>query len=489
MAEKEDAETTAQPPSFSEADKKKARLWFKKAEDCRDGREYDYAIECYITGLGFWPEAVEEGHMPLRFLAMQRQQAGGKKPGMAERLKKSMIGKDAKQSMLNAEHLWAKDFHNGGYLDGLLKNANRAGFNEAVKWVAPLVLDSLRKDKKPNTGRFKAFRQAMVESAERLDVQGDLQVAAWFYEQAVNAIEYLVARNPGDMTLRDEQRDLSGKLTITKGKYGEAESFRDSLEDADKQKLIHDAERVKQSEQTLDDLIAAARKDLAEHPNMPSKLHALVDALVRTERKQDEREAIDLLMKAFEESRNYSFKVGADDIRLKQLARKTRQLRAKAEQTGSEEDQQQHRLAEMDQLETELEIFRERCAKYPTDLRMRFRLGNVLFKTGHYDEAIPALQQAQGDPRSRARCQMLIGMSFFKQEDYRQAAEVLKEALDHHEHMGDDAGKELMYHLGRAYEADGRNEEAIDVLGKLLRLDYNYAKGDARRRLESLKSD
>jgi tetratricopeptide (TPR) repeat protein len=391
--------------------------------------------------------------------------------------------------MLNAEHLWAKDFHNGGYLDGLLKNANRAGFNETVKWVAPLVLDSLRKDKKPNMSRFKAFRHAMVESAERVDAQGDLQLAAWFYEQAVNAIEYLMVRNPGDMALRDEQRDLSGKLTITKGKYAEADSFRDSLEDADKQKILHDTERVKQAEQTLDELIAAARKDLAEHANVPSKLYALVDALLRTERKESEHEAIDLLTKAFQESQNYSFKVRADDIRLKQLARKTRQLQAKAEQSGSEEDQQQQRLAEMDQLETELEVYRERCAKYPTDLPMKFRLGNVLFKTGRYDEAIPVLQQAQGNPRNRARCQMLIGMSFFRQEEYRQAAEVLKDALDRHEHLGDDAGKELMYHLGQAYEADGRKEQASDILGKLLRLDYNYAKGDARRRLESLESD
>ncbi len=112
----------------------------------------------------------------------------------------------------------------------------------------------------------------------------------------------------------------------------------------------------------------------------------------------------------------------------------------------------------------------------------------MLFKTGRYDEAIPVLQQAQGNPRNRARCQMLIGMSFFKQEEFRQAGEVLKDALDRHEHTGDDVGKQLMFQLGLAYEADGRNEEAADILGKLLRLDYNYAKGDARRRLESLKS-
>jgi tetratricopeptide (TPR) repeat protein len=487
MAEKQQTEATAEAPAYSEADQNKARQWFRKAEDCRERREYDYAIECFISGLGFWPEAVEEGHMPLRALAMQRQQAGGKKPGMMEGLKKSMIGKDAKQCMLNAEHLWAKDLSSSSYLDGLLKNANRAGFNETVKWVAPLVLDSLRRDKKPNTGRFKVFRQAMVDSAERLDAQGDLPLAAWFYEQAVNAMDYLVMRNPGDMALRDEQRDLSGKLTITKGKYAEADTFRDSLQDAEKQKLIHDAERVKQADQTLDALIAAARKDLAEHPGVPAKINALADALLKPERKKEEDEAIELLIKAYEESHNYSFRERADTVRLRQLERQTRQLGARAAQSGSEEDRQQHRLAEMDQLETELEVFRERCARYPTDLRRKYRLGKALFRTGRYDEAIPVLQQAQGDPHNRVACQVFIGRSFAEQGDHRQAAEVLKDALEHYENPGDDVSKELMYRLGVAYEADGRKEQAVDMLGKLLRIDYNYAKGDARRRLEKLK--
>jgi hypothetical protein len=45
-----------------------------------------------------------------------------------------------------------------------------------------------------------------------------------------------------------------------------------------------------------------------------------------------------------------------------------------------------------------------------------------------------------------------------------------------------------MYHLGLALEADGRDTEARAVLSKLLRVDYNYAGGDARQRVERIKS-
>ena len=197
--------------------------------------------------------------MPLWSLAIQRQQAGGKKPGMMDSLKKPMTGKDPKKCLLNAERLMAKDPTNAGYLDGLLKNANRADLPETLKWIAPKVLGSLRKDKKPNVGRFKAFRQVLVEAGARADEGGNPLFAAWCYEQAVNALGYLIARDPTDMALKDEQRDLSGRLTIARGKYGDADSFRDSLQDADKQKLLHDAERTKQGEQTLEALIAAIR--------------------------------------------------------------------------------------------------------------------------------------------------------------------------------------------------------------------------------------
>ncbi|MGD8450473.1 MAG: hypothetical protein PVJ57_01525 [Phycisphaerae bacterium] len=487
MAEaNKDDKASAKAVTFTEVEQKKARAWFEKAADCRERREYDYAIECIITGLGFWPEAVEDGHMPLRSLAIQRQQVGGKKPGMGERLKKSTIGRDPKQCMLNAEFLLAKDPTNAGYVDSLLKNATKAGYLNTVNWVAPLVMESLRRDKKPDRARFKAYRAALVESAERADAQEDMVMTCQLLQAAVESLEYLLVRMPGDEDLRIEQRDLAGKLAIARGKYEDADTFRDSLQDAEQQKLLHDADRSKQAEDTYEAVVAAARKAWEAEPTVPKVINALVDALLRREVAKEENEAVVVLMKAYEQSNDYSYKVRADDVRLRQLARQTRRVLAQARESGAAEDAQQARLARLEELQTEMEVYRERVDKYPTDLRLKYRLGRTLFAAKEYDEAIPVLQIAQGDPRSRRQCQLLIGRAFYEKQAPAQAVEVLKELLTDDE-LSDDQSREAMYWQARALEADGRIDDARSAYGKLLRQDYNYADGDARRRMEALK--
>ena len=81
----------------------------------------------------------------------------GKKPGFVDGMKKSMGGKDAKLAMLNAEHLLAMDPQNGGYAAGVLRNATKGKFLETCRWIAPIGLEALRRDKKPNKARFATF--------------------------------------------------------------------------------------------------------------------------------------------------------------------------------------------------------------------------------------------------------------------------------------------------------------------------------------------
>lgn len=485
MAKNEPVEPQ-KPPEFSDIDKSKARQWFKKATDLRERHNHDFAIECYITGLNFWPEAVEDGHKPLSSLSLQRQQAGGKKAGMMEAMKKSINGKDFKLNMLNAEFLLSKDPNNSTYLDGLLKNANKAGYTATVCWISTQVLESLRRDKKPSPARFKNFKDAMLESAERADLSGDGETASWLYERALQANEYLMVRSPGDMSLRDEQRNLSGKLTITKGKYSSGDSFRDSIKDSEKQKQLHDVDRLKQGEDTYRDMIATARKDLVDNPGVPAKINTLVDALLKSERDAEETEALDILAKAAKETGNYSFIAKADDVRMRQARRRTRHAREVAEKSGADADKVAARQLEKEELALEIKVFTERVQKYPTDQRMKFRLGQALFKRREFDAAIPLLQAAQSDPRHRLRAQLLLGLCFYEQKLYGPAADVLKDALNAYEGGDDDLERELLYRLGRACEADGQPAEAKAAYGKLVRMDYAYANGDARRRLDSL---
>ena len=50
---------------------------------------------------------------------------------------------------------------------------------------------------------------------------------------------------------------------------------------------------------------------------------------------------------------------------------------------------------------------------------------------------------------------------------------------------GDDLDRELHYGLGRACEADGKTERALELYHQLLQWDYNYR--DTRGRVEKLR--
>ena len=57
----------------------KAKAFFDKAGKVAETKNFDYAIDMYIEGLKRAPDALEDGHAPLRRLALIRQGKGGKK--------------------------------------------------------------------------------------------------------------------------------------------------------------------------------------------------------------------------------------------------------------------------------------------------------------------------------------------------------------------------------------------------------------------------
>ncbi|HEX9701361.1 MAG TPA: hypothetical protein VGA19_00820, partial [Rhodospirillales bacterium] len=65
----------------SKEDQAKAERWFARARELGDKRQFDYAVEYYVNGLEYWPDAVEEACKALHGCAVARKQTGGKKPG------------------------------------------------------------------------------------------------------------------------------------------------------------------------------------------------------------------------------------------------------------------------------------------------------------------------------------------------------------------------------------------------------------------------
>ncbi len=462
---------------FTEAEISQARQCFQRAQHLAEGKNYDYAIEWYMNGLEIWPEAVEEGHKPCRAAALFR---GGKKASFMEARKYKTNVKDPKTAMLNAEMLLSKEPYSLSHMEAIFKNAARGGFLNTMMWIGEIFFDTLRRKEKPSMEQLKVLRKHYEELADKMEDQNPA-LAIQTMERAVQALGKLNELKPQDMEISTDLRDVAGKLTILKGKYSSAESFRDSVQDAESQAALRDKERAVQSENRMSELIVQAEQKYQADPTDRATINQLADLLVRREETDNENKAIDILLKAHQEIKDYRFKFRADDIRMKQLNREARRLLDSG-------DSEQAREKLKDKLRFEIKTFKERCKQYPSDMRMRYEFGRRLFQAKHYDEAIPVLQEARSDPKTRQHCSLYIGQCFFKKGYYIQAEETFQDAIEHHEVLEDELGKQLHYWLGRAFEEDNKPQEALKIYGQLIQWDYNYAKGDVRKRIDALRN-
>ncbi len=465
------------PEGVAPADLNKARECFRRAQELAAGKNYDYAIEMYINGLEYWPDAVDEGHRPCRAAALFRGKA---KVSFTDSMKLGTGGKDFKKAMLNSERLLAKDPQNMGYMESLLKAADKGGYVGTIMWIGEIYADAAVREPKPKTERFHLLRDIYERLTDRVkDANPPLAMAAM--ERVVDALTKLRNLKPTDAVITNDLRDMHGKLTILKGKYQDAGGFRDSVHESDLQKESYDKDRLVQSDERLEELVATAQARYEANTSDQRQINDLVDLLCRREQEPEEKKAISILLQAFKELEDYRFKSRACDIRIKQNNRKMRAI----ENAGNAEAIQQQRR---ENLQFELSVFKDRIKHYPTDMRLRYEYGRRLFEAGQHDDAIPLLQEARSDRKVRFHCSLYVGRCFYEKAYYAQAADTFREAIAAYEIHDDDLGKKLHYWLGRTYEADKRTEDALKIYGQLIQWDYNYRKGDVRKRIDDLRN-
>ncbi len=456
---------------------KSAKRWFEQARKLVDQRNYDYAIKSFAEGLSLNPEAVEEGHMPLRGCGVARWQTGGKKPGMRDGVKYSMSAKDPAKAMVNAAWLLAHDPQSATYAEGLLKNANKAHCDRTALWIAPILLENLKNEKKPSPKKFTALKDYCEEVGDRCQARGEMAEALKAFEIGLEALAAQQSIDSKNRDIGNIIRNLSTKLTILRGNYQSADSFRDSMQDSGSQSRLHDQDRIVQSEERQSELVQHAKEEMEANPEVEAKVITYVNLLIKDEDDSREAQAIKLLIEKFKDTGNYRFKLRADDIAVRQMGRNAR----KAKKAGDDEG---YKALIKRRLAFEVGAYKERVSKYPTDLRLKYEYARRLFQLSKFDEAIPLLQQARSDPKARHSCSLYLGRCFFQKNLFAQAASILSDAIEDYELTDDDMAKELNYWLGRSQEDNKDAAEAKKTYGKLLQVDYNYR--DVRSRIEGL---
>src|SRR5581483_12020641 len=128
------------------------------------------------------------------------------------------------------------------------------------------------------------------------------------YKLATDACQYAVMLKPDDMDLQKELKDLGAQETMKRGNYSGGGSFRDSIKDMDAQKKLLEQDADVRTDDALSRQLADAEAEWKAQPEEPGKITKLVEALVKTEKVENENRAIDVLASAYERTRQFRFR-------------------------------------------------------------------------------------------------------------------------------------------------------------------------------------
>jgi tetratricopeptide (TPR) repeat protein len=115
----------------------------------------------------------------------------------------------------------------------------------------------------------------------------------------------------------------------------------------------------------------------------------------------------------------------------------------------------------------------KRVEKYPTDMVLRFEMGQFYFQAGKINEAIQEFQKAQGNPHKRSVAMSYLAQCYAKRKMFDLAARTLQSAIKE-KIVFDDEKKDLIYNLGCVLESMGKKEEAIEQFKLIYEMDIGY---------------
>lgn len=463
----------ADAAASSNGDLTKAVPFFRRAEEVAATDNFDYAIDMYIEGLRRAPDALEQGHKPLRHNALIRQAKGGRKPSVFEKMRHSG-GKTPLKNMLNAEFLLAKDPDNLVYAEQMLKAAVAGGFKKTALWIADLIFEANKALEKPSFQSLLLLKNSYTAMEE--------------YSRAVSACGYACRLKPDDAALADEFKNLSANLTMQKGKYDQDGDFRQSIKDRESQEKFQMQQAVMKSVDFRQQAVTDARQIL-QADYSPANIFKLTDALVELQADEADSEAIKLLEDAYLQLKDFTFKRRSGEIKMKTLRGHIRKAKVSLEKNPSDEiARAAFADATKQLLAAELEHYKLCMDNYPTDLRFRYEYGVRLMRNQMYDQAIGYLQDAKKEPKHKISAMDKIGLCFFMKGWFNDAIDILKQAIDEYEIKDDAIAKDLRYNLARAYEQQGDSRQALELYRRLAQLDFSYkdvkAKVDRLRKAE-----
>jgi lipopolysaccharide biosynthesis regulator YciM len=143
-------------------------------------------------------------------------------------------------------------------------------------------------------------------------------------------------------------------------------------------------------------------------------------------------------------------------------------------QPGHAELEEVRRLLQKEIDSRELDYYRQRTERFPTDTNSRFEMSLRLMRVGQTDEAIKVLQGLRADPRHQSKVLVYLGFCFRSRNNWRLAQRNFEEALQQLGPTDEALRKEVLYQLAQGYAESGELVRAVDLACELANLDFAF---------------
>jgi len=340
----------------------------------------------------------------------------------------------------------------------------------------------------PEIGVF-ALRTLLEENPRDVKVLhqlGRLHHELGEHEQEVVIYNQITAINPLDAQAIRLGKNASARASMRSGGWTQAESYRDLIKDKEVAISLEQQSRMQLTGESLDQQIA---ETYARHQAEPANVDLAKRLGALNENKEDFEAAVGWYQYAVDLTK------GGDPG----LIRKVSDLKIKGlerEIAGHEEFLSTHdadhelyvtrsdalKVAKKKRAEILLDDARKRLERDPTDLQLRFELGEQLANAGHFREALPELQRARQNPNARLKAMNLLGRCYGELGMLDLAMKQLEEASKEILSM-DAIKKEIVYNLGLVYERLGEGAKSLTCMKQIYEADYGYK--DVATRVES----
>jgi tetratricopeptide (TPR) repeat protein len=438
-----------------------ARRLHTKAVEAAQRENFDYAIALFCQVLEKEPGFIE-CRRALRSAQLRKTGGGttgffkkvlsgaGSSPQIAKA--KMALNKNPAEAMAIAEQVLSSDPNTSAAHRIIADAAHALELPLTAVFALEMLVKISPKDK-----------ALVVEYAEALGkCGGDTR-------NGTKVLQELISSLPYDGDLNQALKNLSARTTMDEGGYGALEggegSYRDILRNKDEAVSLEQEKRVVKSEDVTARLIDEYEARLRTEPDNLKVARSLAE--LYTQKNQFEQ-----ALAIYEQLR-----AAAGDATLDRAIAETTVRRFDFELAQlnpfAPEHAEQVAKIKADKASFQITECQKRVENYPTDLAIRFEMGQLYFQAGKISEATAEFQKAQGNPHKRLAAMNYLAQCFARRKMFDLAADKLQDAIKE-KTVFDDEKKDLIYNLGCVLETMGKKQEAFEQFKLIFKDDGGY---------------